>query len=153
MKSIRNSAKAIIIRDNRLLAIRNTTDGQNWYLLPGGGQNHGESLIDALKRECMEEASILVEVGDILFVRDYISKNHEFAETENDAHQVEFMFHCTIAEDAEPEMGADADQWQTGVQWLPLSRLSDFALYPSALKKALSGGIPERASVYLGDVN
>ncbi len=153
MKAIRNSAKAVILRDGKLLTIRNTTDGQDWYLLPGGGQNHNESLIAALKRECMEEASLLVEVGDILFVRDYISKNHEFAETENDAHQVEFMFHCTIAEDAEPEMGDGADQWQTGVQWLPLNTLSDFALYPSVLQEALSEGIPERASVYLGDVN
>ncbi|MCK5037086.1 MAG: NUDIX domain-containing protein [Candidatus Sabulitectum sp.] len=153
MKTVRNSAKSVIIRDNRLLAIRNTTDGQDWYLLPGGGQNHGESLRDALKRECMEEASILVEVGDILFVRDYISKNHEFAETENDAHQVEFMFICTIAEDAEPQMGTGADQWQTGVQWLPLNKLSEYDLYPSRLKKALSAGIPEKHPIYLGDVN
>lgn len=153
MKTIRNSAKAVIIRDGKLLVIRNTTDGQNWYLLPGGGQNHAESLKDALKRECMEEASIVVEVGDIIFVRDYISRNHEFAETENDAHQVEFMFLCTIDEDAEPKMGTNSDQWQTGVQWLPLGKLSDFALYPSLLKEALSEGIPERASIYLGDVN
>lgn len=153
MKAIRNSAKAVIIRDQKLLVIKNTTDGQNWYILPGGGQDHGESLEDALKRECMEEASIQVEVGDILFVRDYISRNHEFAETENDAHQVEFMFQCTIAQDVQPEMGDVIDQWQTGVKWLPLHRLSEFDLYPSVLKEALSEGIPERASIYLGDVD
>lgn len=153
MKAIRNSAKAVIIRDRKLLVIKNTTDGQNWYILPGGGQDHGESLEDALKRECMEEASIQVEVGDILFVRDYISKNHEFAETENDAHQVEFMFQCTIAEGVQPKMGDVIDQWQTGVQWLPLHRLSEFDLYPSVLREALSEGISETASIYLGDVN
>jgi len=153
VKTVRNSAKAVIIQDGKLLTIRNTTDGQHWYLLPGGGQNHNESLIDALKRECMEEASIAVEVGDILFVRDYISKNHEFAETDNDAHQVEFMFQCSISEDAEPQMGDGADQWQTGVQWLPLSRLSDFALYPSELKETLAAGISKNHNIYLGDVN
>jgi len=150
---IRNSAKAIIIRNSELLAIKNRSDGADWYILPGGGQNHSESLIETLKRECFEEASIDVEVGDILFVRDYIAGNHEFAAQDGDAHQVEFMFQCTIASDARPELGMDADQWQVGVQWLPLSRLSEFDLYPSGLKEALASGIPENHPVYLGDVN
>ena len=153
MKSIRNSAKAIIIRNGNLLVIRNTTDGQNWYILPGGGQNHCENLEEALRRECMEEASIEIEVGDILFVRDYISRNHEFAETEGDAHQVEFMFQCSIAEDASPKPGNHVDQWQTGVDWLPLNRLSEFDLYPSSLRNLLSKGIQQNHIVYLGDVN
>ena len=63
------------------------------------------------------------------------------------------MFLCTMAEDAEPDMGNGADQWQTGVQWLPLGRLSDFALYPSQLRKVLSAGIPKKHNIYLGDVN
>lgn len=153
MRAIRNSAKAIIIRDNQLLVIKNTTDGEDWFLLPGGGQNHGESLREALSRECMEEASVEVEIGDIIFIRDYISKNHEFAETDNDAHQVEFMFQCSISEDAEPEAGSEIDQWQTGVEWLPLDDLAECKLYPAVLRKALSSGIPENNVIYLGDVN
>lgn len=143
----------MIIRNGKLLVIRNTTDGHDWYILPGGGQNHGETITDALKRECLEEASIEVEVGDILFIRDYISRNHEFAETENDAHQVEFMFHCAISEDAQPETGNAADQWQTGVEWLPVGSLDKFNLYPSQLREAFAAGIPEKHSIYLGDVN
>lgn len=153
MKHIRNSAKAVIIRNNSLLVIRNTTDGEDWFLLPGGGQNHGETLTDALKRECMEEASVEVSVGDILFVRDYISANHEFAETDNDAHQVEFMFRCTIPEYSEPMPGTEADKWQTGVEWLPLNRLSDYSLYPAQLRKLLSAAVPADHIVYMGDVN
>ncbi|MCK5786998.1 MAG: NUDIX domain-containing protein [Candidatus Sabulitectum sp.] len=153
MKTVRNSAKAIIIRDNSLLVIRNTTDGHDWYLLPGGGQEHGETLVNALRRECLEEASIEIEVGDIIFIRDYISRNHEFADTDNDAHQVEFMFKCSISGDKKPETGSNSDQWQTGVQWLPLKTLSEFDLYPSGLKEALSAGIPEEHNIYLGDVN
>jgi len=65
LRGIRNSAKAIIIRDNNLLVIKNRSEGSDWYILPGGGQNHGESLVAALKRECLEEASINVAPGDI----------------------------------------------------------------------------------------
>ncbi len=153
MKRVRNSAKAIIITDGKLLAIKNVTDGDVWYLLPGGGQNHGETLVEALKRECMEEASIKIEVGDIVFVRDYISMNHEFAEEDSGAHQVEFMFQCSIRGSMQPATGAGADKWQTDVEWLPLDKLHEYSLYPSQLKKLLSHGIPLNHPVYLGDVN
>jgi ADP-ribose pyrophosphatase YjhB (NUDIX family) len=153
MRVVRNSAKAIVITDGKLLAIKNVTDGEVWYLLPGGGQSHGETLVEALKRECVEEASIEIEVGDIVFVRDYISMNHEFAEEENGAHQVEFMFQCSIKGNKQPVTGTDADKWQTGVEWLPLNRLHEYSLYPSQLKRIISQGIPLDHTVYLGDIN
>ncbi len=150
---VRTSAKAVIIRDGSLLAVKNHSDGMDWYILPGGGQRHGENLTDALKRECLEEIAIPVHPGDILFVRDYISRNHEFAREDGDAHQVEFMFHCTIEDGAEPAMGPGADKWQTGVAWLPLNRLSEYALYPKQLKNVLKEGLPGIHPVYLGDIN
>jgi len=153
LKTVRNSAKAIIIADGKLLAIKNVTEGTVWYLLPGGGQNHGETLVEALKRECVEEASIEIEVSDIVFVRDYISMNHEFAEEDNGAHQVEFMFECSIKGNTQPVKGAEADPWQTGVGWLPLNRLQEYSLYPSQLRKLLYHGIPLNYPVYLGDIN
>lgn len=152
-KAIRNSAKAVIIRQGKLLTIKNHSQGVDWYILPGGGQNHGETLTDALKRECMEEASVQVIPGDILFVRDYIAANHEFAEEDGDAHQVEFMFRCVIKSGMVPETGTLKDQWQTGVAWIPLDSIEEYALYPGQLKEILKNGIPENYPVYLGDIN
>lgn len=150
---IRNSAKAVIVQNGKLLVIRNHSGGKDWYLLPGGGQRHGETLIEALKRECFEEAAIRIIAGDILFIRDYISKNHEFAEEDGGAHQVEFMFRCRIQGSTEPAIGCGADKWQTGIAWIPLAEIDDYDLYPSQLKDILRGGIPENHPVYLGDIN
>ena len=153
MKKVRTSAKAIIVSRGNLLAIKNHSDGMDWYILPGGGQRHGEALVDNLKRECMEEASIHVVPGDILFIRDYISANHEFAEEDGDAHQVEFMFRCEIKDGSKPENGNHTDRMQTGVVWIPLNRIEEYSLYPSQLKEILKKGIPENHPVYLGDIN
>jgi len=101
----------------------------------------------------MEEASIQVIPGDILFVRDYISANHEFAEEDGDAHQVEFMFRCVIKGGYEPKNGDITDQWQIGVVWIPLERIDEYALYPKQLKELLKNGIPENYPIYLGDIN
>jgi len=154
MKAIRNSAKALIVRDGRLL-VSHLTDGDgDWYVLPGGGQERMETLHEAVKRECLEELGVLVNVHELLFIREYLSINHEFANFEADVHQIEFMFRCSLPDGVEPGLGALPDTSQIGVAWLPLETLSAHRLYPRTLSAYASyfagrGGAP----VYLGDVN
>ena len=73
---IRNSVKAIIIRDGKLLCNKNKDDRGVFYCVPGGGQEYQENLHDAVVRECYEEIGARIEVGELLFVRDYIGRNH-----------------------------------------------------------------------------
>ncbi|MEA1975825.1 MAG: NUDIX domain-containing protein, partial [Bacillota bacterium] len=96
---IRNSIKAIIINNNKILLTHNEYGGEQFYLLPGGGQNHGETIIDALKRECLEEVNSSVDVLRLRFIREYIGKNHQFASEDSDVHQVELMFECRLIDD------------------------------------------------------
>ncbi len=46
-RKIRNSAKALIVRDGRMAAIKIRDGGDEWYIMPGGGQLPGETLRDA----------------------------------------------------------------------------------------------------------
>lgn len=96
MKPIRNSAKAVIVQDGRLLVIRLEDQYGTAYVFPGGGQEKGEELKDAVARECLEEIGQAVNVGELLHIREYIGKNHEFAEWDADIHQVEFYFACSL---------------------------------------------------------
>ena len=48
-KSIRNSVKAIIIKDEKVLFTKNKDKDGVFYLLPGGGQEHGENMIGVKK--------------------------------------------------------------------------------------------------------
>ena len=153
IRPIRNSAKAVIVKDGHVLLTRNRDGQGDFYLFPGGGQEHGEELRDAVVRECIEETGLPVAVGDLLHVREYIGRNHEFAEWDGDVHQVEFYFACTAETDGpEPVMNGDLpDPNQTGVEWVPLERLPDIRLYPARLgdKLARSLALP----CYLGDTN
>jgi ADP-ribose pyrophosphatase YjhB (NUDIX family) len=150
---LRNSAKAIIIRDGRLLVIRNIDTDGDFHILPGGGQRFGETLGEALKRECLEEAGASVRVGRLRLVREYIGKNHEFASDDGEAHQLEFMFECELVDDYSPREGHLPDQYQTGVTWLPLDELEKHRLYPKVLTGILTQGLNSLTPVYLGDVN
>ncbi|MCK5199463.1 MAG: NUDIX domain-containing protein [Spirochaetales bacterium] len=55
MYPVRNSVKAIIIEDGKLLVIRKSDSDGYYYILPGGGQEKDETFIETVKRECMEE--------------------------------------------------------------------------------------------------
>jgi 8-oxo-dGTP diphosphatase len=49
---------AILRWSGRVLLCRHEKPGREYWLLPGGGVNAGESLLDALKRELREELGI-----------------------------------------------------------------------------------------------
>ena len=55
MGRIRNSAKALIIKDGKMAAIKIRDAGEEWYIMPGGGQEAEETLNEAVCREVSEE--------------------------------------------------------------------------------------------------
>jgi 8-oxo-dGTP diphosphatase len=147
----RISVKALIIDTGRILLAMHRDDAGIYYILPGGGQEPGETLVAALERECREEVGVDVTVGELLGARDYIGRNHEFAATD-DAHQVELMFRCTLRSDAVASLGAVPDPRQIGAEWVDLAQLDRVRLYPRRLAEVLAS----RGDVvfgYLGDVN
>lgn len=151
---MRNSAKAIVFRDDTVLLVRNRDALGEFYLLPGGGQEFGETLVEAVIRETEEETGFKVAPSRLVLVREYLGAGHEFALDDGDVHQVELMFLASLMGESR---GADriVDEMQVGVEWLPLERLPSIRIYPAALAGLLPGLLrgetPE--PMYLGDVN
>lgn len=152
-EDIRVSAKAIIIKDNKLLTAKKEDENGFFYTIPGGGQNHSESLEQALIRECHEEISVGVKIKRLLFIRDYIGANHEFPEhAQRKVHQLEIMFEAEITSGS-PKNGSEPDNGQLGVEWLSLEILDNYRLYPKALINHLKNFNNIKNAIYLGDVN
>jgi ADP-ribose pyrophosphatase YjhB (NUDIX family) len=150
MPGVRLSVKAIIVRSGRLLVLKCRDQQGHWYVLPGGGQQVGETVDQALRRECREELGCEVRMGPLRFIRDYISKHHEFAAIDPDTHQVELIFEGHL--ESEPSMATQPDSMQEGFAWLDITSLPGCRLYPRVLEQALCSA--EKAGViYLGDVN
>ncbi|MFP4157281.1 MAG: NUDIX domain-containing protein [Opitutales bacterium] len=153
MRHIRTAARALILHDNCLLAIKMRDKSGIFYILPGGGQRHGETLHEGLARECLEEIGTEVEVGELLYVREYIGKNHEFRKTHRAFHQVENVFRCQLPHPERIGPGSEHDKKQIGVEWIPLEELPTKRFLPEVIKPFFSKNTFEPNTPYLGDVN
>ncbi len=153
MRSIRIAARALIIHRNKLLTIKMRDKSGVFYILPGGGQRHGETLREGLRRECMEEIGTQVEVGELLYVREYIGKNHEFRKTHHAFHQVENVFRCHLPAPENIGPGSEVDKKQVGIEWIPLPEIQARRFLPEVIKSFFTNEGFEPNTNYLGDVN
>lgn len=152
MKQIRNCAKAIIIRDQRILTVKYSDKGGEYYALPGGGQLHGETLTEALVRECQEELGITVKNHMLRFLREYIGKDGESSWRDADVHQVEFLYECDLVTGEEPQVGSHRDHSQVDIAWIPIDSIGNFRFYPKKLIDYLGRPFPDQIE-YWGDVD
>lgn len=58
------AVKALIERDEKILALKTRAGGEDYWVLPGGKIEYGETPEKALEREIEEEISCSVEIGD-----------------------------------------------------------------------------------------
>lgn len=65
----------LINADNQILVSDEQSGGRSFSKFPGGGLEYGEGLIDALKREFMEECSAEIEVLSHFYTTDFYEKS------------------------------------------------------------------------------
>ena len=144
---IRNSVKAILIHNGKLLVSKYEDETEGiYYLLPGGGQEPGETLHQALIRECLEETGRLVTPDTLLFIRECFMQPG--------IHRVEFMFACSLHPDDSPEEFVPAfDEKQIGSEWLPVRELLAQPLYPAELRQFILDQVDNKQPpIYVGEI-
>ncbi len=144
---LRNAARAIILHEGKILLTRNRGTKGDWYLFPGGGQLPAEELEATVRRECLEETGLVVRVGGLRFVREYIGAHHDFAEKDAHVHQIEFYFECEPMPEEEIREAHNVDNTQVGIEWIPIEQLTAINLFPKALRTRIG----KQGPTYLGD--
>lgn len=112
MDKINIGCNGLIIKNNKLLlGLRKNCYGAGTYGLPGGHLKYGEKLIDAAKREILEECG--VNVTDLVY-------NSTLDQVRPDQHYIQVNF---VANDFEGEISCIEPEKCEGWEWFDLEEL------------------------------
>ena len=143
--SARNSAKAIVLHEGKILVNRCISRFGEYYALPGGGQRTGEMLGETVKRELLEETGYSVVPMRLSGIYERISEGRK----DGNNHKIYFIFQCKLASE-EKRAPTETDRFQIGCEWISLRDAQRKNLFPRAIRDNLSGLTGHGETIFIG---
>lgn len=136
-KRMRKAARAIIINGDNIVVTHRNKFGMEYYILPGGGVDLGETLEEALLRELDEEACVQVANPRLVFT-----------EEAGEPYGTQYVFLCEYV-GGEPALHPDSQEAKIHAMghnlyepmWLTLQEFATINLRSESLKQAILEGI------------
>jgi 8-oxo-dGTP diphosphatase len=119
--------KAIIVKENMVLLVRDPRMDEVIWEIPGGRMNIDEEPREGLVREIMEELGIEIEVGSVLHMKQFIQTNEG-------KRAFVIVYECQM-KNQNAEMTLSEDE-VCEIAWVTADDLPKYPLYPE-YKRAL----------------
>jgi 8-oxo-dGTP diphosphatase len=145
---MKRSVRAIVVRDSQLLVMHRNKFGQEYYTLPGGGIDSGETPEQSLLREMAEETGVSVAIERLVYV-----------EEAGDFYGTQYVYLCTY-QLGEPALHPDSEEAKINALgqniytplWLPIDKLASVVFRSETLKHILlrdiAAGFAEKVETF-----
>jgi 8-oxo-dGTP diphosphatase len=134
----------VVIDDNKILLVRHRKGNRQYWVLPGGRLEYGETFHECAVRELREETGFDVEIQDFLFLSEAIAPDRS-------RHIVNIYLRAKVVGGT---MRLGNEPVLAGVDFVPLSELDHITLFPpigKTIVESLPNGRPHGIE-YLGNL-
>ena len=136
---IRHRIAGVYARGGKILLVKHRKAGREYYLLPGGGQEIGESAIEAVAREWKEELNLSVRVGHFLFCGESVPSESRRTQVFQMVFQIDAI---------EGNIEVKKEGALAGYDWVPINSLDDIAFFPDCLTQVKAACRGEQFDTY-----
>ena len=131
--------------DDKILLIQHYKNNKKYWLIPGGGNDWGETAKEALIREYKEETNMDIEVDEFLFFSETIYPNKE-----RHILNLFFRIHRNEKNDSIIKLGDEAVL--TDLKFVTKEELKKMTVYPNIKENLLKLMNGEKVENYLGSL-
>lgn len=125
-RPVRLAVRAVLVHEGRLLLVNAWKGRDHLWCAPGGGAEPHTSLPANLIREVAEETGLTIAVGAPCLV-------NEFHAPEDDYHQVELFFRCTLVSGTLSEDWQDPEGIVSRRRWVTPAEARALTIRPRSL--------------------
>jgi ADP-ribose pyrophosphatase YjhB (NUDIX family) len=134
----------VVVENDKILLVRHRKGNRQYWVLPGGRLEYGETFIECGVRELKEETGLDIQIERFLFLSEAIAPDRS-------RHIVNIYLKAKVVGGT---MRVGNEPVLAGVDFLPLAELSQITLFPP-IGKVIVESLPsdrEQGIVYLGNL-
>ena len=135
--------RGIIMHEGKLLVVRHHVDA-TFVALPGGHLEWGETVLQCIEREIIEELGVRPEIGRLLYINTFIDKG--------DVQPMEFFFEIKNGADYVDVSKLERTHAFELIEMIWISPTDEFTLLPKAMADDFRAGkMGAQELRYIGD--
>ena len=142
-------SRAIIIDQKQILLCKTTDLENNFYFLPGGHIEHGESSFNSLLRELKDETGFDCEIKRFLGCIEYSFEPGENSICHN--HEYNFIFEAE-SDNLKSNKKILSPENHIELIWIPVNKLNEIDFRPDPLKKSMPKLLLSKDSLLISEM-